>query len=943
MFRPFLICALALMVGEGLYAATKKVCGVTVSQGGCDATLSFETDRYGDVVITLADKGTTTGAVFRDQGMERNLDKFWVQVPGYANDSACHYFERQMVTGSNVFRLKKKEGVTLPDGAEIYFYGTLTWMCDQNNNLWQSNATYTHTYGTTCAILDAPVLNGMDDNYILDFTTVAAAQYYTVAFYLGKDLVYSGKVEADHSTTFRPFITDTYEIVVQAWTNSGLYSDESNAISLPLTGDPQYLPASEVCEVPFEQGKTSCFKISAETDAQGVIIITAIAGDGGDETLTMWRNSALPDKALKFDGQPATVFFSKQISSDKKSVLLTPIEGKNPQLGRLLTFNEYGEGENTEWKTSQNTNSYSTTVHFAYRYGTICPQLATPVITAITDSVPVFEAIEGADTYEVQIYLNGQLKYKQYIQPGEQLHFVPDQNGTYQVTIIAYGEGIKQSDESAPFDWELTKKEIEVGSSEYCNVKQGSGTDQFAISFETLVNGDVEITISGDAKTTFRNNGLGNDLSAFKVGALGASQYFEPDYITGAQTYTLHLKDPTYLPAKGEKIVFSGTVEYQTLGNANAYSNYTFTYTYGSVCDHLETPIIIGLQADGTWELDHPIEGAEAYRVMVYRDGFLMQDSEMQLGDKLTFSPWHDFIYLVSVQAVTSQQVMNSDISNPYEWRVKAIDEDLPLSTLCDKVVASDACGAISLTAETRQEGDVVFTIHNQDNNVIFRNKGLDKMLFMNNPIETFFDVYILEDDSTKLVLTPLKSAAGQIYSGDPIISMGNLEWTSACNNNGYTQVPFTYLVGTDCSPRLTRLDKPVIIEITPEGAITFGEVENAASYRMKVSDGDDGLIGEYAVNQGDVINRYSVILADFNYYVRVQAWSEEGSTQYRESLWSDPYLWIPGALPSGLDVVDNAQCPMANGKYIIDGRFVIIRNGQQYTADGRCIYYPYK
>ena len=170
MFRPFLICALALMVGEELYAATKKVCGVTLSQGGCNAAVSFETDRYGDVVITLTDIGTTTGSVFRDQGMEKNLDKFWVQVPGYANDSACHYFERQMVTGSNVFRLKKKEGVTLPDGAEIYFYGTLTWMCDQNNNLWQSNATYTHTYGTTCAILDAPVLNGMDDNYILDFT-----------------------------------------------------------------------------------------------------------------------------------------------------------------------------------------------------------------------------------------------------------------------------------------------------------------------------------------------------------------------------------------------------------------------------------------------------------------------------------------------------------------------------------------------------------------------------------------------------------------------------------------------------------------------------------------------------------------------------------------------------------------------------------------------------
>ena len=496
------------------------------------------------------------------------------------------------------------------------------------------------------------------------------------------------------------------------------------------------------------------------------------------------------------------------------------------------------------------------------------------------------------------------------------------------------------SNVSDPFDWELTKKEIEVGPSEYCNMKQSSGVDQFAISFETLVNGDVEITISGDAKTTFRNNGLGGDLSAFKVGALGASQYFEPDYFTGAQTYTLHLKDPNYVPAKGEKIIFNGTVEYQTLGNANAYSNYTFTYTYGSVCDHLETPIITGLQADGTWELDHPIEGAEAYRVMVYRDGFLMQDSEMQLGDKLTFSPWHKFIYLVSVQAVTSKQVMNSEISNPYEWRVEATDEELPLSTMCSKSVASDACGAIYLTAETWQEGDIVFTIHNKDNNVIFRNKGLDKMLFMNNPIETYFDVSILEDDSTKLVLTPLKSAAGQIYSGDPIISMGNLEWTSDCNNNGYTQVPFTYLVGTDCSPRLTRLDKPIITDISPLGAISFSEVENAVSYRMKVLDGDDGLIGEYTVNQGDVIDRYSVILADFDYYVRVQAWPEEGSTQYRESLWSDSYLWTPSVIPTGTYSIDDAQSIMHDGKYIIDGHFVIIRNGKQYNADGTFIRY---
>lgn len=936
--KKYLICALALMVGGISYAAPKKVCGITLSQSGCNATLSFETDRYGDVVITLTDKGTTTGAVFRDQGMEKNLDKFWVKVPGYADDSACHYFERQMVAGSNVFRLKKKEGVIIPEGADIYFKGTLTWMCDQNNNLWQSNATYTHTYGTTCATLDTPVLNGMDDNYILDFTTVAAAQYYTVAFYLGKDLVYCGKIEADNSTSFRPYMSGTYEIVVQAWTNSGLYSNESDPIEVTLTGDPQYLPASDVCEVPFEQGKTSCFKITAETDANGIITITAVAGDGGDEAGTVWRNNGLKDEALKFDGQEYTLFFKKTKSKDNKSLLLTPIAGKNPQLGKLLTYNEYGEGENAEWKTSQNTNCYSKAVHFAYRYGTVCPQLATPVITAITDSVPVFEAIEGADMYEVQVYLNGQLKYKQYIQPGDMLHFVPDQNATYQVTMTAYGEGIKQSDMSDPFDWELTKKEIEVGPSEYCNVKRSSGVDQFAISFETLVNGDVEITISGDAKTTFRGNGMGNDLSAFKVGALGAAQYFEPDYIAGAQTYTLHLKDPNYVPAKGEKIVFSGTVAYQTAGNSNAYSDYTFTYTYGSVCDHLETPVITDLQADGTWILDHPIEGAEAYRVMVYRDGFLMQDSEMQLGDKLIFSPWHDFIYLVSVQAVTSKQVMNSEVSNPYEWRVTATDEELPKSVLCDKAVASDACGAIYLTAETWPEGDIVFTIHNKDNNVIFRNKGLDKLLFVNDPVETYFDAYILEDDSTMFILTPKKSAAGLVYSGDPIISMGNLEWTSDCNNNGYTKVLFTYLVGTDCSPRLTRLDKPVITDVSPLGAISFSEVDNAVSYRMKVSDGDDGLIGEYTVNQGDVIDRYSVILPEFDYYVRVQAWPAIGSTEYRESLWSDPYLWNPSVIPTGMYKVDGASIHHSinsSFKMIEDGRFVIILNGKRYNVVG--------
>jgi len=893
-------------------------------------------------VITLDNGANTTGAIFRGDGMGSKLNCFWVQVTGQPNDSACHYFERQMVSGSNVFRLHLQEGKILPEGAVIYYDGksAVGWQCDQNNNLWASDKTFYHTYGTTCATLDAPVLNDMDANYVLDFTSVTGANYYTVSFYSGHDCVYSGRLEADGSTTFRPFFTDTYEIVVQAWTNSGLYSNESNKLMMELTGDPQYLPASEVCELPFKTGSTSAFSIVAETDNKGVITLTTVAIDGGAEASTKWRGDGLPNNGLKFNGQPASQYFTRKKTSDNKSIILTPIQSAKPELGRLLTFNEYGENENAAWYTSQNNNAYANSVHFTYRYGTVCPKLATPVITAINDSVPQFEAIEGADEYVAQVYLGGQLKYKQYIHLGDRLHFVPDATATYQVTLVAYGEGVKHSDTSSPFDWVLQKKEIEVGPSEYCNKKSGTTTDPFVISFETLVNGDVEITISGDAQTAFRGNGLGSDLSAFKVGALGANEYFEPQFAgAGSLTYTLHIKDPNYVPAKGEKVVFSGTVEYVTANNSNAYGTYTYTYTYGSVCDHLETPVITSLQADGTWTLDHEIEGAEAYRVTVYRDGFLMQNSEMQYGEKLTFSPWHDFIYLVSVQALTSKQVMNSNISNPYEWRVKASGEELPISSVCNKQVASDGCGSIYLTGETLASGQVVFKIHNTQENIIFRSKGLDKLLFVNDNASSYFDVVIPEEDSTQMVLTPKKTASGMIYTGDPIISQGNLEWISDCNNNGYTKVLFTYLYGTDCTPRLTRLSVPSITEITPLGDITFAGVDNAQSYLMRILDEDDGLITETLVASGERIDRYMVVLPDFNYYVMLQAWPETGSETYRESLWSDPpYLWNPSALPTGMQnaqcAMHNAQC-MRDGKYIINGQFVIICNGIRYNAQG--------
>ncbi|MBQ6776800.1 MAG: hypothetical protein IJP52_00575 [Paludibacteraceae bacterium] len=926
-------------------AGGSEVCGQPLNSGGKQALISFNTNRYGDVVITLDNGNNTSGVTFRgNNGMGKLLDCFSVILSDTETVPATDYFTREYLgAGSTEFCLRLIAGKTLPEGAKIYYNGnsSVEWMCDGNNNAYNKLA-FTYTYGTTCASLDTPVITSVTADGTITFSPVTGADTYIARFYIGHDMCWEGTVTSGTPCGFKPFLTDTYEVTVQAFASAGGWSDESQPYTIALTGDAANLPPSEVCELVLMQNNSAPSRalITAETDANKRIVISIKAGDGGAEELTAFRNNGMAPAAFRFNGEPATNYFSVAVASDKRTITLTPKSSPAPQIGRLFTYNGYGEAQNTQWRTSQNTNAYTPSFHFTYRYGTSCPGLATPVITAIVDSVPVFEPIEGADSYYAQVYLDGTLRYTQTLQYGDALHFVPTQTATYQVTLIARGSGAKESPESAPYDWPLSKVEIEVGPSEYCNAPFGAGGDKFYISFETLSNGDVEISIGGEDGTYFRADGMsGADLAEFMVGSQIAGVYFERLYDGDkSNTFTLHLRDTAFRPAIGDKIVFSGNVQYYTPTNSNAYDKYTFTYTYGSVCEHLDTPAIASIDDDGTLHLVRLIEGADFYQVRVFRDGFLLQSLKMQDGDKISFSPWHNFIYLVSVQAVTNDHVMRSAYSEPYEWKIKATTDELPRSVVCDTLAANEAiCGHIYLTAETDEAGRIIFTLHGDPGTerLIFRASGLNKLTYVNQPITDFFNMQIVETDSSTMIFTPKTTSSGLIYTGDPIISSGSLEWISACNTNGYIAMHFTYLYGTTCTFRLRRLATPVIQDVSGFGVVSFAEVENADSYRVRVTDGDDADMLEQKAAPGWIIPRGNEIYVGFGYFVRVQAWPVADSELYRESLWSDAYWWEPAELPTDIDPVTGNPSPVTQ-KILRNSQILILRDGVVYNLLGQ-------
>ena len=206
-----------------------------------------------------------------------------------------------------------------------------------------------------------------------------------------------------------------------------------------------------------------------------------------------------------------------------------------------------------------------------------------------SDSVITFNTVSGAESYIANVYKGSVLKYSQTVASGDVLHFFPFADADYSVKVIAHGYNILDSEESSAYTWSLLHREIDLGSSEYCEAEKSSGNTIANFTWETNNNGDVVITISeadgGDAGTThFRGNGMA--LANFTVGNsnTAASTWFNHVHTAGTSQITLQLKDANNAPDFSEKIHFNAVVEYATSKDGNAWPTLSFDYTYGTVC-----------------------------------------------------------------------------------------------------------------------------------------------------------------------------------------------------------------------------------------------------------------------------------------------------------------------------------------------------------------------
>jgi len=225
---------------------------------------------------------------------------------------------------------------------------------------------------------------------------------------------------------------------------------------------------------------------------------------------------------------------------------------------------------------------------FYYIYGAGCEQWAAPENVAVdADSVITFDAVTGAEQYTAYVYLNSVLKHEQVVVSGDVLHFSPLASGTYEVSVVATGNGRLDSDPSAPAAWVLPAPEIELGASEYCGYTVLADDNREAqMTWETNEDGAVVITLldtEGNASEDFHFRGSGMALGSFRVGTTDASLFF--NHACTGNTVTLSLKDAGNAPSLGEKLTFNAVVEYATTLDTNAWPTLAFEYTYGTVCD----------------------------------------------------------------------------------------------------------------------------------------------------------------------------------------------------------------------------------------------------------------------------------------------------------------------------------------------------------------------
>lgn len=324
---------------------------------------------------------------------------------------------------------------------------------------------------------------------------------------------------------------------------------------------------------------------SWNTEANGDITIWITGVPGNEETA--FRGDGMAAGNFKV-ADKADITFGHDINAEKTKITLTP--SASLSAGDVITFNA-----TVEYKTSATVAPYNNlwpTIAFDFTYGETCNEiiptpLATPTALVIgADNKLTFTTDANAGANIVTLYRETSslpVYVQEDVTSGDIINYT--ESGDYSIRVRSISASLNYTNSNAsdalPFTIAGEPNIPPAGISEYCGYTIGSGASAALITWETAANGDVIISlagIDGDIETVFRGAGMNPEnikLNGYAGDWFDKSMNDEKTEITLTPKLTLF---------NGDKLDFNGTVEWQTTGEGNAYSNFSFTYTYGNTC-----------------------------------------------------------------------------------------------------------------------------------------------------------------------------------------------------------------------------------------------------------------------------------------------------------------------------------------------------------------------
>jgi hypothetical protein len=653
-------------------------------------------------------------------------------------------------------------------------------------------------------------------------------------------------------------------------------------------------PASEYCRWLYGTG-SSQVRFTWNTEANGNITITIHSAiDGETAGQTIFRNTGWNDdrvKTITVDGvaNANNQFFTRTMSSDLSTITL--ILAQPIAAGATIRCNNL----TTEYKTSLNTNAYPG-ITFTWTYGSTkqCPDpapLPAPGNVAVSATGNLtFTAVPNAVSYNATVY-SGSIPYytqENVLPGGTELPF--DIPGAYTVKVKAIGDDnlYLNSLESDAAAWTIAGDIPAIGDSEVCYRywnPEGEGgiansdADAIVLSWETLENGNIQVTmlgVNGNDPAWRSASPLNVDNFALGPQSVRGTAYLNSNF-TG-NVCTVSPKDGVTLPA-GMSIRYQGTVAYVTRGgaapNGNLYPAGDFFYTYGSNCagierEKLDAPTDVAVDENSAITFTE-VENAGSYNAFVYvGENIVYQQIQIASGDVLNFPLPGTFN--VRVTAVPGVEQMaeyeESELSDPYSWTVNwQTPTTVAVSPYCHYEVnpntgggaiannnaeygdhdaaywswTTDPQGRIvisldgavhedySATTRFRAGGMVLsgFKVGGVPGNLLLEkvgdNVGKTQIFKAKDGITLLPGIEITYSGQTEYLMITPKPVTDPVMPGNIADLYPTLTFSE------------TYIYGANCSGEAAVLPAPANLAVDADNKLTFGAVANATTYKVYV------------------------------------------------------------------------------------------------------------